>query len=268
MRYYLTYSFRVDDHSGASLLNARIRRMAIYTMPKTWNESQVQRLLKARRWLVVTLVPLLLIALYPLLNSTGRSAEFYRVLWIGAFVVLVNLWSPFRKRNVYEEIAATYRINSIEIDSDGLRMNWTTWSKFIPGNDVTQVEEPPNGRGMYIRTRRRFSWYLIPRKTDRYEEVKGELAAMGIPIVQTPAPWNWGILFVVLFCGSLLCNILAQDRRILAVNFAFALILGGAGAILTKLWTGDRRLRRRSMLGYFLPAAAAAVSLIFPFGIQ
>jgi hypothetical protein len=239
--------------------------MTVYTIPKAWNGSQVR---KARRWLVVTLVPLLLIALYLCLNSTGRSAELFRVLSIGSLVVLVNLWNPFRRRNVYEEISATSRINSIEIDSDGLRMNWATWSKFIPRNEVTQVEEPPKGRGMYVRTNRRFLWYVIPRRTDRYEEIKGELAAMGIPIVQTSAPLNWGILFVFLFCASLLCNILTQDRRVLAVNFAVALILGGAGAILTNSWTEDRRLRHRSMLGSLLPAAFAGVSLIFPFGLR
>jgi hypothetical protein len=109
---------------------------------------------------------------------------------------------------------------------------------------------------------------VIRRTTDRYEEIKGELAAMGIPIVQTSAPLNWGILFVFLFCASVLCNILTRDRRILTVNFALALILGVAGVILTNRWTSNPSLRRRSMLGSFLPAALSAVSLIFPFGIQ
>jgi hypothetical protein len=247
-----------------SLLDARIRRMAIYVMP----ELQAHKALKARRWLVAALVPVLLIAFYLCVNSTGRSADLYRVLWIGSLVVLFNLWNPFGRRNVYEGIAATHRINSIEIDSDGLRLNWKTWSKFIPRSEITQVEEPPNGRGIYVRTRRRFFWYVIRRTTDRYEEIKGELAAMGIPIVQTSAPLNWGILFVFLFCASVLCNILTRDRRILTVNFALALILGVAGVILTNRWTSNPSLRRRSMLGSFLPAALSAVSLIFPFGIQ
>jgi hypothetical protein len=170
--------------------------MTIYAMPKAWNESRVQKLRKARRWLVATLVPLSLIVLYLWFNSTGRSARLYQVLWAGSITVLAGLWSTFRKRNVYKEIAATHRINSIDIDSDGLRMNSATWSKFIPRNEVTQVEEPPKGRGMYVRTRRRFLWYVIPRRTDRYEDIKGELAAMGIPIVQTSAPSNWwGLIF-------------------------------------------------------------------------
>lgn len=247
-----------------SHVDARIRRMAIYIMP----ELQAHKLLRTPRWLVVVLAPVLLIAFYLCLNSTGRSADLYRVLWIGSLVVLFNLWNPFGRRNVYEEIAGTHRINSIEIDSDGLRMNWNTWSKFIPRSDITKVEEPPNGRGIYVRTRRRFFWYVIPRRTDRYEEIKNELAAMGIPIVQTSAPFNWGTLFVFLFCASVLCNILTRDRRILVVNFALALILGVAGVILTNRWTSDPSLRRRSMLGSLLPAAFSAVSLIFPFGVQ
>jgi hypothetical protein len=190
------------------------------------------------------------------------------MLFIVSFVVLVNLWGPFRSQNVYEKIATASRVNSVEVASDGIRMNWMTWTKFIPRSEVTRVEEPPKGRGMYVRTRRRFSWFLIPRRTDHYEEIKDELAAMGIPIVQTSAPPNGGILFVLLYCGSLLCNILTQDRRILAINFAFALILGGAGAILTKYWTEDRRLRLKSTIGSFLPVALSAVSLVFPFGLK
>ena len=244
-----------------------MRRMTIYALPNGWNESRISKVAKARVWLVVILVPILLIASYLGLNSTGRTAELYRVLWIGSLVVLVSLWNPFRKKNLYREIATTFRINAIEIGSDGLRINWSTWSKLIPWEEVTQVEEPTNGRGMYVRTQNRFMWYVIPRRTERYDEIKGELARMGVPIVQTSAPSNWGILFVFLFCSSLLCNILTEDRRILAINLAVALILGGVGAMQSR-WIGDRRLRLRSMLGSFLPAAFSTVSLVFPFGIK
>lgn len=237
-------------------------------MPSAGNESQAQKLRRARRWLVVALVPLLLIAFYLSIHSMGRIAGLYRVLGIGSITILVNLWNPFGRRNVYGEIAAASRITSVEIDLDGLRLNGTTWSKLIPRNEITRIEEPPKGRGIFVRTRKRFLWYVIPRRVDRYEDIKAELEAMGIPIVQTSAPSNWGILFVVLFCGSLLCNIVTQDRRVLAVNFVLALILGVAGAMLTNFWTGDRRLRRQSILGSFLPAAMSAVSLIFPFGIK
>jgi hypothetical protein len=241
--------------------------MTIYTMPEANNESRLQKLRKARRWLVVALVPVLLISLYLGLDSTGRAADVYRVLWIGSFVVLMDLWNPFRMRKRSAEIGKAYRIRSLEIDSDGLRINWMTWSKFIPRNEITRVDEPPMGRGMYVRTRRRFSWYMIPRRNDRYEEIKAELAAMGIPFVRKSAPLNWGLLFVFLFCASILCNILTQDRRILAVNFALALTLGISGVFQTN-FVGDKRLRRLTQMGSFLPAAFSAVSLIFPFGIR
>ena len=167
--------------------------MTIYPVPEALYESRLQKLQKARRWLVVALVLLLLIAAYLGLHSTGRAASVYRVLAIGSFVVLMDyLWNPFRLRKRSAEIGKAYRIHSLEIDSDGLRINWMTWSKFIPRNEITQVEEPPNGRGLYVRTRRRFSWCIIPRKSERYEEMKAELAAMGIPIVQTSAPFNLG----------------------------------------------------------------------------
>jgi hypothetical protein len=257
------------DCSGASLLDARIRCVTIYTMPEGRNESQARKLLKARRWLIFSLAVISLIAFYLWLNSTGRSGKLYEALCIGSFVTLMNFWNPFSRRNAREESAAKLRIASIEIAPGGLKMNGMTWSKFIPWNEVTQVEEPPKGRGMYVRTHRRFSWYGIPRRTDRYEEIKGELASIGIPIVKTSAPLNWGMLFAVLFCASILCNILTQDRRILAVNFGLALILGCAGIImLGNLYGGDRRLRLRLMLGSFLPAVFSAIALIFPFGIK
>jgi hypothetical protein len=258
----------VADDTGATLFDATIRRMTIYRMPEAGTVSLLSKLRTSRRWLVVAFLSLGLIAFYLSVHSAGWSAELYRVLGIGFLVILVNLWSPFRRRNVYEEIATTFRINSIEIDPEGLRMNWMTWSKFLPWNEVTQVEEPLNGRGMYVRTRRSFSWYVIPRRADRYAEIKDELAAMGVAIVQASAPWNWGILFVFLFCASLLCNILTQDRRVLVVNFVLALIVGCTGAFMTNLWTEDRTLLRRSMLGSFLPLAVSVISLIFPFGIH
>ncbi len=237
-------------------------------MPKSGNESSLRKLRKTRQWLLVALVPLWLIGVYLSLNSTGRSAELYRVLSIGFLIVLVNLWNPFRRKSTYDKIAANSRLDSIEIDSDGLRMNGMNWSIVIPWNEVTQVEVPPNGRGMYVRTHRRFLWYIIPRGVDRYEEIESELAEMRIPVVRTSAPWNWGILFPFLFCSSLLCNVLTQDRRILTANLALALILGGAGVFLSKRVTADRRFKRRSMLGSFIPAALSAVSLVFPFGIH
>ena len=232
------------------------------------NESRLQKLRKARGLLVVTLVPLLLMLLYLSFHSTGRAADVYRTLWIGLFVVTMNLLDSFHRRNPSYEIAVAYRVHTLEIDTGGLRVNGKTWSRFISRDEVTRVDEPPNGRGMYVRTRRPFSWFLIPRRNDRYEEIKSELAAMGIPIVRKSAPWNWGFLFVFLFCATLLCNLLTQDRRILAVNFVFALIVGGAGAFKASIENGDRRLRRLSLLGSFLPAALSAVSLVFPFGIR
>ncbi|HEV2135732.1 MAG TPA: hypothetical protein VGR47_15960 [Terracidiphilus sp.] len=238
--------------------------MTIYTMPTALNESQLHKLRRARRWLAFTSALISLIALWLSLNSTGRVARLYELLGIAAFCVLASLWDL----KVYKEIIATLRINSIEINPGGFRMNGTTWSKTIPWNEVTQIEEPPRGRGMYVRTDRRFSWYVITRKIDRYEEIKGELATIGIPIVQTSAPLNWGILFAVLFCASILCNLLTQDRRILAVNFVLALILGCAGVMLPNPYQEDRRLRLRSILGSFLPAFFSAIALIFPFGIK
>ena len=265
----LNARFRAGEKSGATHSGARIWRMTAYTFPNRPNESQAQKLRSARSWLIVALVSLSLVALYLSIHSTGRPGDNYKVLFIASFALLANFWSPFGKRSAYKEIAAKYRINSIDIDSDGLRLNGATWSKFIPRDEITQVQEPPNGRGLYVRTRRRFSWYIIPRSADRYEEIRGAFAAMGIPIVQTPAPSRWwGFLFPFLFCASMLCNILTQDRRILVVNFALALILACAGVILTKSFTGDRRLRLQSLLGSFLPAVFAAISLYFPFGLR
>jgi hypothetical protein len=242
--------------------------MTIFAMPDVGNESRV-RLRKVRRWLAVIVVPSLLVVFYLCLNSAGRLAELYRVLGMVFLSILVGLWNPFQGRDAHEEIAEKHRINSIEVDWDGLKLNWATWTKFIPRDEIKRVEEPPNGRGMYVRTRNRFAWYLIPRKTDRYEEIRGQFAAMGLPIVEAPSPSSlWGLLFAFLFCASILLNLLTQDRRILAVNFVLALIVGVAGVILANSWGGDRQLRRRWMLGSFLPAIFSVVSLIFPYRVK
>ncbi|HET6169631.1 MAG TPA: hypothetical protein VFE01_05590, partial [Terracidiphilus sp.] len=125
--------------------------MTIYAFPEAWIESRAQRLRQARRWLIVISVALLLVAFYLSLHSTGRPTEWYRLLFVSSFAVLGSLLRPFRKRSIYKESAEKWRIHSIEIDSEGLRINWATWSRFIPRNELTRIDEPPNGRGMYVR---------------------------------------------------------------------------------------------------------------------
>jgi hypothetical protein len=238
--------------------------MPIYLIPG--NESRIRKLLKARRWLLIILPPLLLVLFCLLLTSRGRVADLYRVLSIGSVVALVNLWDPFRRQ---QKIVATLSINSIEIEPGGVRLHWKTWSKFIARDEIVRVEEPPEGRGMYIRTAHRFQWYLIPRYADHYQEIKGEMAAMGIPIVaNTAAPANWGVLFSLLFCASLVCDVLTRDRGILIANLALALILAGTGAALMRRFIEDPPFRRTAVLGSFIPAIFSAVSLIYPFGIR
>jgi hypothetical protein len=242
--------------------------VTIYALPE--NESRVRKLQRARRWLVASLVVILPIATYLCINSRGRPAELWRIPLLACLAVLLNLWNPLSKRDSYKKKAAGLRIKSFEVDSTGLRMNGMRWSRLIPWGDVVRIEEPANGRGLYVRTHRRFFWYLIPRRIDRYNEMRSDLAAAGVPIVQASAPWNWGILFVILYCASLLFNLLTQDRRILACNFAFAVILGCAGAFVTRFGTfgSSGQFRIRSMLGSFVPAALSAVAVIYPFGIR
>ena len=241
--------------------------MAIYDLSEVASERQKRKLQKVRLSQFVIFMLLFLIVSFLYFNSTGHHSDLYQILWIGLLVFLVNLWNPFGKRNIYGDIASRLQMRTVEIRNDGLSIEWMAWGKFIPWNDVTRVEEPPAGRGLYFRTRSRFVWYLISRKNPHYDEIKGELAVIGIPIVPATAPWNWGILFVF-FCASLLCNLLTQDRLILSINFAFALTFGVAGAIMTKYSIGDPHLRLRSILGSFLPAAFSGICLIFPLGLK
>lgn len=237
-------------------------------MPPPWSETQVQTLIKLRVWLAVTIVLCALVAVYFGVHFTGPSV-LYGELGVGSLILVATFWGPLGRRTTYDKIAATSRVDSITIDLDGLSINYAAYSKLITRDEITQVEEPPKGHGLYVRTNRKALWFVIPRRTDRYEAIKEEMVAMGVPIVRTTAvPWNWGILFVCLFCASSLCNLLTQDRRILTVNFAVAIILGCTGAIMTTSWTQDRRVRLQSLLGSFLPAALSAASLFFPFGLR
>jgi hypothetical protein len=245
---------------------ARIWSVAIYTVTEGWHEAQAQRLRRVRRWLRGIVVPLLLIAVYLNVYHPGHLATLYRSLSIASFVVLVNLWSPFRRRNVYDEIAARFQPLSFEISSAGFSVNCGSRSKFIPRNKLARVEEPLNGRAMYVRTRNRFLWFAIPRQTDCYEGIKTEFTSIGVPIVEASRPVNWGFLFVFLYCSSLLCSVLTHNRIALSINLLLALILGISGIVSTNSWTGDRRTMIEARLGSFIPAVVAGAALLFSFG--
>jgi len=243
--------------------------MATYLMPSPWSETQFQSLKKLRLWLSVMLVPCAFVAIYFGIQSTGSSL-LYGKIGIGSLLVLAYFWGPLGWRSTWDKIASASRVNSITLDGDGLSINYAAHSRLITRDEISQVEEPPKGRGLYVRTNRKALWFVIPRRIDRYEAIKEEMVAMmGAPIRQTTTvPWNWGILFVCLFCASLLCNLLTQDRRVITVNFVVAIILGCTGAIVTTAWTQDRRVRLQSLFGSFLPAAFSALYLFFPFGLR
>jgi hypothetical protein len=241
--------------------------MKTYAISEPWTESGIRKLYKVRQWVIGISVPIFLIAFYLWLHTIGRHAEYYHGLLFALMMGMIGVWTSSFRPSAHKDIAERSRIHSIEIDTDGLRLNFLTSSKFLPWNEITQIQEAPNGRGMYLRTHARFWWYLIPRKTDHYEEIKSGLAATGIPIVETSRPWDWSIPFVILGCASLLCTLLIQNQTILTINFAVALALGIAGIFYAKR-IGDRRLKLLTAAGSFMPALFAAISLISPIGIK
>jgi hypothetical protein len=236
--------------------------VTIYALPKARNETRV------RRWLIAALVVMSLIAF--LLVCTRRDDRLRCVArcCVG-YWPLSSLSGNFLASEMLMKKSRRHResIRSRLIRPASASMG-RFWSKFIPWNDVTRVEEPENGRGLYVRTHRRLFWYLIPRRTERYEEMRGELAAAGVPIVQASAPWNWAILFALFYCGSLLCDLLTQDRRILVCNFSLAVMLGIGGALVANRGMGDRRFRILGMVGSCVPAVMSMVSLLWPIWLK
>lgn len=239
--------------------------MAVYALSPASIANNAAKLRKIRIWGSIILVPLMALFLYLRISHSstfGRSTE---VAFIVLFVTLMTLVQPYPWRLSSRKVAAKMGDFCIEITSDAVEIRSSQFIRRIARDEIVRIEEPSWGGGFYVRTPNRYRWILIPRTLERFEEIKSGLAASGIPIVRTMIPPNWEeFLFVLLFCGSVACDLFATSRLVLFVNLGVALLLGVLGFLVTAT-TENSRLRFKARLGSLIPLVAACLTLLLRF---
>lgn len=243
--------------------------MTVYTISQA---SSAERLRKIRIWAAVILVLPLVLFLYLRIsysNAFGRSLE---VVGAVSFALLVELIRPFVWKRSARKRPAIAGGFCIEVTPDAVELRNAFLNTRIARNEIVRAEEPSWGSGIYLRTSSRYRLILIPRKIEGFEEIKSTLAASGIPIIQTMITPNWeGLLFGILFCGSILCDmfaiydIFAISRIVLFVNLGVALLIGIYGFIISDAVEGAQ-MRLKSRLGSLIPLVGVGFALLFQFG--
>ena len=239
--------------------------MPLYTMSQASILKHARQARKLQIWVYCLVAVFLILALYiRSCEQTGPSHPrfgFFEGAFIALFVALMQLIGPFPWHRSLLEFAKRAAF-TVEIDADEIDVSGELYRRRIPTSEVLKAEEPSWGSGLYLRTAKRYQWVWIPRRVDGFEEIKKYLTLIGISTVRATIPGNWEeYLFVVLFCGSLMCDIATSRPLILSGNLGVSLLLGFAGILFSRA-VQDRKMRLMSLAGSFIPAIAAFVALL------
>jgi hypothetical protein len=243
--------------------------MAIYTMSQTAIADQARLLKRVRWWMIgvsaVGIAISLLLITSPrgwLASQISHNVQIF--VFSGSVVLLVQMISRWRK-GLKSKIQNPI---SIEITSNEIWMRSGMYCRCFRRNEIVRAEESSFGRGLFLRTSNRYRWILIPRGIDGYQEIKDNLTSNGGLIVRTKFLPNWEeFLFALLFCGTLICDLITRNRSILLVNLAVALVVGTFGIILANSFRDDRKMAIRAAFGSVFPAVMTLVAILFPFGM-
>jgi hypothetical protein len=150
----------------------------------------------------------------------------------------------------------------IEVSSAGVSL----WSSSGPvsrfeRDEILRAEEPAWGGGLYLRSRHRYRWLLIPKSIDNYESIKRELNGMGIPRMAKSIPPNWEeFIGVLLFVGTMLCAATVHNTRVLFANLLVSVLISVGGFLVIGKNSENAQIRK-ARLGVFLPVVFAALGL-------
>jgi hypothetical protein len=243
--------------------------MPLYTMSQASIIERARSLRKTRIWVSCAVTAFFILAFY--IRSYGNPGpghphfDFVEGVSIALFVMLMQLIQPYPWRRSSLDIAEKAAV-AVEIGSDVIDVSIGLYHRRIAISDIVKAEEPSWGSGLYPRTSKRYSWVVIPRRVDGYDEIKKYLTLMVIPIVKTKVPGNWEeILLAILFCSSLICDVATSSPMVLSVNLGVGLLIALAGIFFART-NLDRRLRLMSLAGLFIPAIAALVALLLVTG--
>jgi hypothetical protein len=243
--------------------------MSVYS----YSNDQIEKLVgNARRrqnrfvWTGCLLLTATLVFEFLRFGNPLLRAEHWSPVFIVLFVLSVQLIrGNWKGESTSRKLRAALTQLSVVISHDGIRILYPEGvSRQLGRDEITRVEEPSLGHGLYIRSRNRYRWFLIQCSLDDYDEIKGELAHMGIPLVAKTIPPNWEeFIFVLFFCGTLLFSGFSHDVRILTGNLIIALLMAIVGTYIVRANPDNRSHHWKLIAGMFIPAVVAALALLW-----
>jgi len=242
--------------------------MALYS----YREQQIERMIKrARRWrttfavaAVAVLVTSLLLWIYrpdlPIFRQPART--WFITIVFGVFVhpviMVVRKWNRWQER-----LGNALRQFKVEVTSDAVKIYGQSGiDRQLKLQDISRIEEPSIGRGLYLRTSNRYRWLLIPHNLEGYQTLKNQLIGSGVPLTGSLFLPNWEeFVFVLLFMGTLLCAGISHSRTVLAINLFISIVISTAGLAIVNANRDNPKIRN-ARIGCFIPVVAAALGFL------
>jgi hypothetical protein len=242
-----------------------MQRMTTYAIGADRIEALISRETRARtRFLVVCSVALAATLAARFLNpklfqNSGRW------IFVVMFVLCVQpiaraLWNGGRWQ---EKTRAACRKFRVETAGDTVHLS-NAWGVdvLLHASELPRAEEAEWSRGLILRTLNRYRYFRVPHTLEGYESFKRDLAEMGILVVQRKLLTNWEeFLFIAVYCGTMLCALLAGNPRILTVNLIVAAVAALFGLFVVRANAAPAVRGVGGAVGVFLPAIYAAGAL-------
>lgn len=249
-------------------MRCKILRMPTYAYSEGSIHKAVCRFMRIRLWLCGASVAPLAVYLTAMFVRTDAwvtlaylSSPWAEALFIVPFVLLVQAGSGWKREPI--RLQKHMHAYKVTLSPDCVSVENGVYPHLqLEREEIRCAEEPSFGGGLYLRTKSRYKWLLIPLKLDGYSDLKEALGSSGVPIVRTIIPPNWEeFVLALVYCGSIVCDVAAHDRTILALNCVIVIL----AAILCVLILNSSsfKVRRRSWarVAVFIPAVLAVLSL-------
>jgi hypothetical protein len=164
-------------------------------------------------------------------------------------------------RNVSKGMSEYLRAYSVDVSLYSVRVQSDLRpQRQFAREEILRIEESSIGGGMYLRTSNRYRWMSIPRGLDGYGQIKDELRAMGIPFTRKLIPTIWEFAIVLLYCGTLICDVVTRNRQILTANLIVAVLVGLGGFLIIGANPDCPTRMRWVRFMAFLPAVFSALA--------
>jgi membrane protein implicated in regulation of membrane protease activity len=183
------------------------------------------------------------------------TLPFLAVFFLFPLVRIAWNWRrwPQKQRDALKKVAVELSGDVVRVADAGGR------DVRLDKSEIVRAEDASWSTGLCLRTANRYQWYLIPRTLDDFDAIKRDLTGINIPVIETRIPPNWEeFIGACLYCGTLLCTLIARKPDILALNLLVASLVSGGAVYVVRANPQSAGQRTKLTLGALLPTIAAA----------